>query len=223
MSPTPESPFQATILALEDHADQIKLYQKILREYRLLTATHMDVANRILEEEIPDLILLDHILAKGDRGTDILPQLRERFAHVPIIIISGTLDIKGQLDALQGPYSAHFVIEKPVDIQELRGTVKQALSECGMGEAVRSIRSLERAECIQTSMPERRFSERLGRQHELIKRFREGNTSANVSALAREFEVSRRTIARDLRDLVNRGQIDPRCCPDSPASESPEG
>ena len=90
----------------------------------------------------PDVIVLDHVLADGERGTDFLPRLKTAAAHVPVIIISGTLDIEGQLSALQGPLAAHYVLKKPVRLAELEATVEKALSECGVGEAVRVLREV---------------------------------------------------------------------------------
>jgi response regulator of citrate/malate metabolism len=171
------------------------------------------LALKLTDEEIPDVILLDHVLADGERGTDFLPRFRSELAHVPLVLITGTLDIRHQLKALQGPFAVNYVIDKPVDIDELRKTINEALNECGMAETVRSIRSLERAEMIHTSEPERQFAERLGRQHELLKRLRGSGDVTNVSQLARELKVSRRTIARDLHELVDRGQLDPRALP----------
>ncbi len=170
--------------------------------------TSTTAALEFLEREIPDLIILDHILEKGQKGTDILSLLKTNYAHVPVIIISGTLDIRGQLKALQGPYSAQYIIEKPVDVDDLVQTVEHALEHCGMAETIRSIRSLERAEILKTAEPERVFVERLSRQHELHQRMRKSGEKPNISQLAREFRVSRRTIARDLQDLVHRGQLD---------------
>lgn len=203
------------MLVIEDDPDQVILYRKAFRSFRLACVSTGTEALAFLREEIPDLIILDHMLASAEKGTDFLPALKELAGHVPIILITGTLDIQSQLKALQGPNSAHYLIEKPVDLEELRKVVAQALDECGMAETVRSIRSLERAERIRTSEPERLFAERLGRQHEMLKRLRiDSAPKANVSALAREFRVSRRTIARDLNDLISRGQLDPSVYPE---------
>lgn len=209
------SHWTATILIIEDDPDQVLLYHKALKKYRLRSVDKASEALAILNDELPDVIILDHVLAAGERGAEFLPLLKEKAAHVPIALITGTLDVPGQLKALQGADAAHFLIEKPVDIGELRAVVARALDECGLAETVRSIRSLERAEMIRTSEPERQFAERLGRQHELLKRLRASATErANVSALARELRVSRRTIARDLQDLVARGQLPPGVLPD---------
>ena len=134
------------MLVIEDDHDQVVLYRKALRDHRLTCVATATDAVKCLQEEIPDVIILDHILAHAEKGTDFLPVLKDLAGHVPIILITGTLDIQSQLKALQGPDSAHYLIEKPVDLDELRRVVTQALDECGIAETVRSIRSLERAE-----------------------------------------------------------------------------
>ena len=203
----------ASILIVEDDPQQLRQYAKALRGYRLTCVNSATPALEHLEHEFPDLILLDHVLADGELGTDFLPLIKKSAAHIPVIMISGTLDIKEQLKALSGDKAAHFVLEKPVDIEELISTVEQALNNCGMGETIEQLRSLERAEKIESNEPERRFTERLARQHTIANRLRESSEVANVSALAREFNVARRTIQRDLKDLVVRGQIDAALLP----------
>jgi predicted DNA-binding transcriptional regulator YafY len=46
----------------------------------------------------------------------------------------------------------------------------------------------------------------------------------NISALAREFKVARRTIIRDLQELIRRGQLPPEIYPDweAPLPREPE-
>ncbi len=204
----------ANILIVEDDPAQLRLYSKALRGYRLTCVASGSAALEQLERQIPDVILLDHVLAGGEFGTDFLPRLKDAVAHVPVIMISGTLDIKGRLDALQGSRSAHYVIEKPVDVAELRSIVQRALDECGLDEAVRTLRSLERAEKIENNDPERRFTERLSRQNDLVKRLRGTFEKPNITHLADEFKVSRKTILRDLHDLIQRGQIDENVYPE---------
>lgn len=204
----------ASILIVEDDPSQVRTYARALRGHRLTCVANGSAALAALGQQMPDLILLDQVLAGGERGVDFLPRLKELAGHVPIIMISGTLDVQGQLAALQGPRSAHYVLEKPVDLEELEATIQTALNECGLSETVHELRSLERAEMIAPNEPERRFVERLARQTELIKRLRGAAEKPNITILAAEFKVSRRTIHRDLQDLVQRGQIDPAIYPD---------
>lgn len=204
--------YKGSILIVEDDPKQLRLYAQVLSAYRLTCVNTGTAALQALAERVPDLILLDNVLAQGELGTTFLPKLKAVAAHVPVIVVSGTLDIAGQLRTLQGPYSADYVIEKPVDIVQLEQTVQTALNECGLGETVRALRSLERAELIEDSDRERLFTERLARQHELLKRLRGRAHKPNISELAAEFRVDRKTIRRDLHDLVQRGQLDPGVC-----------
>ncbi len=102
-----------------------------------------------------------------------------------------------------------FASAARADIEQLERTVRTALDECGPAEAVQTLRSLERAELIEDSDRERLFTERLARQLALLKRLRGAATPPNLSVLAGEFHVDRKTIRRDLRDLIHRGQLDP--------------
>jgi DNA-binding NtrC family response regulator len=200
-------PFSAWILIVEDDPQQIRLYTQALAGYRLTCVTHGAAALAAIKTRPPDLILLDNLLQNGEFGLDFLPRLKEAAAHVPVIVISGTLDVRAQLAVLSGPNSAHYAIEKPVDIGELERTVERALNECGFAETVAALRSLESAEKIETGDRERLFTERLARQLELLRRLRHASARANISQLAEEFRVDRKTIRRDLHDLVTRGQL----------------
>ena len=197
----------ASILIVEDDAKQLRIYGKALRGYRLTCVSTGSAAIKAMAEAKPDLIILDHVLAEGQKGADFLPRFKELAAHVPVIIISGTLKIQERLAALQGPRSAHYVLEKPLDLDELDKTIEIALTECGLGETIAALQSLERAEKIEASEPDRRFTERLARQHEMIKRLRGTTERPNISGLARDFNVSRKTVIRDLQDLIRRGQL----------------
>lgn len=199
----------ARILVIEDDERQVALYRQALAPYDLEFVASASEGVETLRRELPDLILLDHVLKGGELGLEALPKIREIAAHVPLIIVSGTLDIGQQLEALQGPKRAHYLLEKPVDLDQLDATIETALTECGFAETVSSLRSLERSEKIDATEPERRFTERLWRQHAMLQRLRGHHSRPNVSALSRDYGVSRKTIIRDLQDLTRRGQISP--------------
>src|SRR5262245_32335730 len=106
---TATEPLMASILIVEDDPTQLKLYARALRGYRLTCVSSGSAALESLAHVKPDLILLDNILAEGERGVEFLPRLKDAAAHVPVIMISGTLKVQGKLAALQGPRSAHYV------------------------------------------------------------------------------------------------------------------
>src|SRR5215472_2901342 len=97
---TEADPAMASILVVEDDPRQLKLYGKALRGYRLTFVSTGTAALKALSETRPDLIILDHILDEGERGTEFLPRLKSAAAHVPIIMISGTLRVREQIAAL---------------------------------------------------------------------------------------------------------------------------
>ncbi len=200
---------KASVLLIEDSPVQARLYQDAFPSFAWTLVTTGSKSLLSLQESTPDLILLDHVLYDGENVLIFLPRMKSIAAHIPVIIVSGTLAIADQLRALSGPYAAHYVIEKPVDLDILEQTIETALKECGLGEAVAALRSLERAELIESGDRERLFTERLARQHALINRLRGSTARPNISQLANEFSVDRRSIRRDLHDLVARGQLPP--------------
>ena len=60
----------------------------------------------------------------------------------------------------------------------------------------------------------------MARQSEILKRLRGANAKPNITHLATEFRVSRRTIHRDLHDLIQRGQLDAAVYPEWNQMES---
>src|SRR3954464_8793558 len=90
---------RVSILIVEDDPQQIRLYSKALRGYRLTCVSKGTAALQQISQHIPDVIILDHVLADGEFGTDFLPKLKDAAAHVPVIIISGTLDVRAKLAA----------------------------------------------------------------------------------------------------------------------------
>jgi DNA-binding NtrC family response regulator len=204
---------KACILIIEDDDLQYEIYEDALGSYRLVRAQTGSEALTLLGQSPPDLIILDHILAEGELGLDYLPELNEVLPHVPIIIVSGALEVHQQMQALQGPRRAHYCITKPVDVHELRRTVETALKECGQTEVIRRFEALERSRRIDIAELLSRSTDRLSRQNQILDLVKQTSGRPNVSALARRFRVARRTIIRDLQELIRRGQLPPGAFP----------
>lgn len=196
------------ILVLEDDDLQYELYQEALEGYELVRAT--SAREGVLEagRNPPHLIVLDHILDQGERGLDFLGQFKELLPHVPVVIVSGVLEVEQQMSSLQGPRRAHYCLAKPVDLDVLRRTVATALSECGEAEVLREFESLERTRRVDIELLLSRSTDRLSRQTEIRELVGKDPGRPNVSALARRFKVARRTIIRDLNEMIRRGELD---------------
>jgi DNA-binding NtrC family response regulator len=201
------------ILIVEDDDYQYEIYQDALTDYQLVRARTASEALTMVASKPPRLIILDHILDEGQLGLDYLPELKELLPHVPVIVISGAMEVHQQIEALQGPRRAHYCINKPVDISELARTVNTALAECGETEVLRQFEALERSKRIDAEFLFSRSTDRLSRQTEIRRMVSLSKDRPNVSALAREFRVARRTIIRDLQELIRRGELRPEVFP----------
>ena len=127
----------STILIIEDDDLQYEIYEEALAKYTLTRVTNGSQALAEISKNRPDLLILDHVLSEGELGLDFLPEFKELLPFVPIIIVSGALEVHQQMEALQGPRRAHYCLTKPVDIRTLKHTVETALKECGEREAIR--------------------------------------------------------------------------------------
>jgi len=202
------------LLIIEDDNLQYEIYEDALDQYQLTRVKTGTAALALLARLQPDALLLDHVLEDGERGLDFLPEFKELLPHVPVIIVSGALEVRQQMAALQGPRRAHYCLPKPVDIRELRRTVETALKECSGAEIIRQFEALERSQRIDAPELLSRSTDRLARQNEILARFGKTNERPNISALAREHKVARRTIIRDLQELIRRGQLSAAVYPD---------
>ena len=201
------------ILIIEDDDLQFEIYEETLSKYQLVRVGAASDALKTVARNPPNVILLDHILAKGELGLDYLAELKELLPHVPIIVVSGALEAHEQMHALQGPRRAHYCINKPVDLNELSRTIETALAECGETEVVRQFEALERSKRVDVQELLSRSTDRLSRQTRIRQMLAARDERPNISALARQFKVARRTIIRDLQELIRRAELAPEVYP----------
>ncbi len=122
---TPDGPL---LLAVEDEPRNAALLEAILGRagYRLRVATGITEAREFLDEETPDLVLLDRHLPDGD-GLDLIPEIRssDRLAGVPILLVSASVlprDVQVAMDA-----GADGFLAKPVRVKPLVDEVRRLL------------------------------------------------------------------------------------------------
>lgn len=211
------------ILIVEDDDLQYEIYEETLEAYQLTRVKTGSDALKEISRAVPDVLILDHILDAGERGLDFLPEFKELVPHVPIIVVSGALEMRQQMAALQGPRRAHYCLPKPVDVRELKRTVATALRECGQTEVVRQFEALERTRRPDVQELLSRSTDRLSRQNHILEIIGKSKDRPNISALSRQFNVARRTIIRDLQELIRRGQLKPEVYPEwESADDTPE-
>jgi len=83
----------ATILVVDDDIDWRLLLCESLESagYRVLDAPRGDVALTMVEQQQPDVVVLDHHVP-GLNGLDVIMQLRRRWPRLPILLMSAFAD-----------------------------------------------------------------------------------------------------------------------------------
>lgn len=100
------------------------------RDYEVETAGDGRSALQVVEERMPDVVLLDLGLPDLD-GVAVLTQLRS-FTQVPVIVVSARTESDDKVEALD--LGADDFVTKPFDIEELMARVRATSRRVGREE-----------------------------------------------------------------------------------------
>ena len=117
------------ILIVDDDPDYAAAIEKILlnSDYSVTLAGDVESGMKKIEEELPDLILLDVMMEQYDDGFNMCYDLKHdnRYKGIPIIIITAVTEVTGPKfnpetdgeyleadDYVQKPISADLLLEK---------------------------------------------------------------------------------------------------------------
>ena len=131
------------ILIIEDDEDINQLLCKILkREGYEVTGAYSGTEGKLrLEQELPDLLLLD-LMLPGMKGQEIIEYVRkERQSNVPIIVLSAKTALESKVELIT--MGADDYITKPFEPQEVLVRVMAMLRRNGM---IKEKQSGEKAE-----------------------------------------------------------------------------
>jgi DNA-binding NtrC family response regulator len=106
-------------------------------EYEVLEADTVASARTVFEAEEPPIVLLDIDLPDGS-GLDVLTEIKEQSPETIAVMISGNVDIDNTVAALRG--GAHDFIGKPVRVEELKVTLRNAIETRELRREVRQAR-----------------------------------------------------------------------------------
>ena len=113
------------LLAVDDEVGVRESLKMVFsKEYRLLEAASVDAAILQVQEERPQVVLLDILMPKTD-GIEILRQIKTIHPCCEVIMLTGVNS--QQLAAKAMDFGAFDFIGKPFDVVELRQKVKKAL------------------------------------------------------------------------------------------------
>ncbi|MCK4547036.1 MAG: sigma-54-dependent Fis family transcriptional regulator [Candidatus Eisenbacteria sp.] len=114
------------ILVVDDEAGIRASLKGVLSDegYRVIEAADAETALGVLDEESPDLILLD-VLLPGMDGVAFLAQLKGKGVDTPVIMMSGHATIDTAVKATR--LGAYDFLEKPLEPQRLTLSIHNAL------------------------------------------------------------------------------------------------
>ena len=118
----------ADILVIDDESDITSLISDILTDekYNVRVANNSDRALKSLAERVPAAIILDIWLQGSELdGLGILEIVQKKYAHVPVIMISGHGNIETAVTAIR--MGAYDYIEKPFSAERMLIIVRRAL------------------------------------------------------------------------------------------------
>lgn len=119
--PAVEGDEAANVLVVDDEPECRWLVKKVLSMCQVSEAGSGSEALEAVREHVPDLVITDIRMAQMD-GCTLLMNLRATFPDLPVIAVSGVLD----MDSLQH-YDFNAFIDKPIEPKRLRETVESAL------------------------------------------------------------------------------------------------
>jgi two-component system response regulator AtoC len=105
--------------------------------YETLDAGTVAEARNLFAENEPPVALLDIDLPDGS-GLDLLNELKEKSPETVAVMITGNVDIANSIAALRG--GAHDFIGKPIKLEELRVTLRNALETRKLRREVKQAR-----------------------------------------------------------------------------------
>lgn len=117
-----------TILIVDDEKDIRLTVGGILGDegYLVAQASSGPEALERIDESVPEMIILDLWMMNSEQGFDVLARIKEEYAHLPVVVISGHGNIETAVKAVK--MGAFDYIEKPLSADKLLLTVERALS-----------------------------------------------------------------------------------------------
>ncbi len=115
------------ILVVDDEMHIRMLYQEELKNngYEVVTSDGSDPILSLLQQEQPDLVILDIKLGQDKSGLDLLQEIRSRDQSLPVILCTAYDSFQHDLKSIAAD---HYVV-KSVDLTELLEKVESVLQK----------------------------------------------------------------------------------------------
>src|SRR5215217_866333 len=139
------------ILIIDDDRDMCLLLKRFLSRhgFEVLESYSGKKALELLETVEPDLVMCDFRLEDMEVNI-LLGKIKEKYPHLPVIIITGYSDIKIAVEVMK--MGAYDYITKPLFPDEILVTIKKALEDSERGESSPAVHTAT-AERLDPQMP----------------------------------------------------------------------
>ncbi len=127
------------ILIVDDELSVRESLKMVFKDdYSLFFAINGEEALKSVQDNLPDIILLDIIMPVLD-GLTVLKKIKEINPSIKVIMLTATKTVKTAVQAMK--LGAHDYITKPFDVEELALIVKKALETQKLEEEVKYLRT----------------------------------------------------------------------------------
>ncbi len=184
------------VLIVDDDTSHRRMLSEALESagYKACQSNDGETAIKMLASGLPDLLLLDIRMPRLN-GMEVLKEVTESFATLPVVMVTAHGDVRTAVEAMK--IGARDFLEKPVDIDELRAVVADILDR-PVPEPLRdgsSIRSHEEPRNIVG------VSESMRYVRETV---RLASTSSSTVLIRGESGTGKELVARAIHDLSTR-------------------
>ena len=124
------TPATRNILVVDDEQNIRFLYKEELEEagYQVSVAATGEEALKMLDKQVPDLIILD-IKMPGMDGIEVMRRIKDEKGDIPIILCSAY----GQYKQDFRVWASDAYVVKSADLRELKLTIKEIINQLKAG------------------------------------------------------------------------------------------
>ena len=166
-----------TILLIDDDPEMLWVFSKILKAegYTVITADGGKKALTEIEEERPDLVILDMVMPEMD-GIQTLKKAKKIDKNLLVIILTAYGSIESAVKAMK--LGAYDYLTRPIDNERIKIVVKNALKAQSLSKEVTSL------------------------QGQLAEKFKFSNIIGNSSQMQKVYELVKRAAPYDITVLL---------------------
>lgn len=166
-----------TILLIDDDPEMLWVFSKILKAegYTVITADGGKKALTEIEEERPDLVILDMVMPEMD-GIQTLKKAKKIDKNLLVIILTAYGSIESAVKAIK--LGAYDYLTRPIDNERIKIVVKNALKAQSLSKEVTSL------------------------QGQLAEKFKFSNIIGNSSQMQKVYELVKRAAPYDITVLL---------------------